>query len=133
MAFIRTMPSTSTKRACASSSCAPLRAQLSEAQAMALRTFEVLECDGLARVDLFLARRQLAGERDQYASGIHGDFDVPEALGVVGNIPTGAGVALLDLALDRAKRRSRLRRSSGWMSATTQRPRQIRPATPQGR
>ena len=28
--------------------------QLSEAQAMALQTFEVLECEGLARVDLFL-------------------------------------------------------------------------------
>jgi D-alanine-D-alanine ligase len=73
--------------------------QLRDAQALALRTFEVLECEGLARVDLFLTGD--GSERDQHTAGIHGDFDVSEALGAVG--PAAAGTRL---AAHRSRARS---------------------------
>jgi D-alanine-D-alanine ligase len=88
--------------------------QLSEAQAMALRTFEVLDCDGLARVDLFLTAegRFLVNEINTLP-GFTAISMYPK-LWALSGIPQRELVSrLLDLALDRAKQRSRLRRSVG--------------------
>jgi D-alanine-D-alanine ligase len=88
--------------------------QLSEAQAMALRTFEVLECDGLARVDLFLTAdgRFLVNEINTLP-GFTAISMYPK-LWALSGIPQQELVSrLVDLALDRAKRRGQLRRSVG--------------------
>ncbi len=87
-------------------------AQLSDAQAMALRTFEVLECDGLARIDLFLTAtgRFLVNEINTLP-GFTAISMYPK-LWALSGVPQKELVSrLLDLALERAKRRAQLRRS----------------------
>ncbi len=89
-------------------------AQLSEAQAMALRTFEVLECDGLARVDLFLtAGGGFLVNEINTLPGFTAISMYPKLWALSGISPKELVSRLVDLALDRAKRRSRLRRSVG--------------------
>jgi D-alanine-D-alanine ligase len=89
-------------------------AQLSDAQAMALKTFEVLECDGLARVDLFLtaAGRFLVNEINTLP-GFTAISMYPKLWALSGMPQKELVSRLLDLALDRAKRRAQLRRSIG--------------------
>ncbi|HEY3849433.1 MAG TPA: D-alanine--D-alanine ligase family protein [Steroidobacteraceae bacterium] len=86
--------------------------QLREAQALALRTFEVLECEGLARVDLFFTAegRFLVNEINTLP-GFTAISMYPK-LWALSGIPQRELISrLLDLALDRANRRARLRRS----------------------
>jgi D-alanine-D-alanine ligase len=88
--------------------------QLREAQALALRSFEVLECEGLARVDLFLTAegRFLVNEINTLP-GFTAISMYPK-LWALSGIPQRELISrLLDLALDRATRRARLRRSVG--------------------
>ena len=89
-------------------------AQLSDAQAMALKTFEVLECDGLARVDLFLtaAGRFLVNEINTLP-GFTAISMYPKLWALSGLSQKQLVSRLLDLALERAQRRGRLRRSLG--------------------
>jgi D-alanine-D-alanine ligase len=89
-------------------------AQLREAQALALRTFEVLECDGLARVDLFLAAGGgfLVNEINTLP-GFTAISMYPKLWALSGISPRELVSRLLDLALDRARQRSQLRRSVG--------------------
>jgi D-alanine-D-alanine ligase len=109
-------------------------AQLSEAQAMALRTFEVLECDGLARVDLFLAAggSWLVNEINTLP-GFTAISMYPKLWALSGISQRELVSRLLDLALDRAKRRSRLRRSVGLDVSYDPATPPDKPATPQGR
>lgn len=88
--------------------------QLREAQELALRTFEVLDCEGLARVDLFLTAggRFLVNEINTLP-GFTAISMYPK-LWALSGIPQRELVSrLLDLALDRATQRARLRRSIG--------------------
>jgi D-alanine-D-alanine ligase len=86
--------------------------QLSEAQALALRTFEVLECDGLARVDLFLTPegRFLVNEINTLP-GFTAISMYPKLWALSGISQCELVSRLLDLALERAKQRAQLRRS----------------------
>ncbi len=88
--------------------------QLKEARAMALRTFEVLECEGLARVDLFLTSGGgfLVNEINTLP-GFTAISMYPKLWALSGVPQTELVSRLLDLALDRAKRREQLRRSVG--------------------
>jgi D-alanine-D-alanine ligase len=88
--------------------------QLSEAQAMALHTFEVLECEGLARVDLFLTAdgRFLVNEINTLP-GFTAISMYPKLWALSGIAQKELVSRLIDLALDRARRRAQLRRSVG--------------------
>jgi D-alanine-D-alanine ligase len=88
--------------------------QLSEARSMALRTFEVLECEGLARVDLFLTSGGgfLVNEINTLP-GFTAISMYPKLWALSGISQKELVSRLLDLALDRAKRSARLRRSVG--------------------
>jgi D-alanine-D-alanine ligase len=81
---------------------------------MALKTFEVLECDGLARVDLFLtaAGRFLVNEINTLP-GFTAISMYPKLWALSGLSQKQLVSRLLDLALERAQRRGRLRRSLG--------------------
>ncbi|HTV95598.1 MAG TPA: D-alanine--D-alanine ligase family protein [Steroidobacteraceae bacterium] len=86
--------------------------QQAEAQAIALRTFEVLECEGLARVDLFLnaAGTFLVNEINTLP-GFTAISMYPK-LWALSGIPQQVLITrLIDLALERARQRARLRRS----------------------
>jgi D-alanine-D-alanine ligase len=89
-------------------------AQLGEARTLALRTFEVLECEGLARVDLFLtsAGTFLVNEINTLP-GFTAISMYPKLWALSGVPQRDLVSRLLDLALDRAKRRVELRRSVG--------------------
>jgi len=53
---------------------------MAEAQQLSLRTFEALECEGMARVDLFLGKDRSCGVNEiKHHPRLHADFDVPEA------------------------------------------------------
>jgi D-alanine-D-alanine ligase len=82
------------------------------AQAIALKTFEVLECEGLARVDLFLtAQGKLLVNEINTLPGFTAISMYPK-LWALSDIPARMLVSrLIDLALDRAAQRLRLRRS----------------------
>jgi D-alanine-D-alanine ligase len=87
-------------------------AQLRDAQALALRAFDVLECEGLARVDLFLAAdgRFLVNEINTLP-GFTAISMYPKLWALSGVSQRELVSRLLDLALDRAQHRGRLRRS----------------------
>ena len=87
-------------------------AQLREAQTLALRTFEVLDCEGLARVDLFLTAegRFLVNEINTLP-GFTAISMYPKLWALSGIRQQELISRLLDLALDRAARRAQLRRS----------------------
>ena len=78
-------------------------AQLREAQELALRTFEVLECEGLARVDLFLTAggRFLVNEINTLP-GFTAISMYPKLWALSGMPQRELVSRLLDLALDRA-------------------------------
>jgi D-alanine-D-alanine ligase len=88
--------------------------QLRDAQALALRTFEVLECEGLARVDLFLT-----GDGSFLVNEINTlpgftAISMYPKLWALSGLPQQELVSrLIDLALDRARQRGTLRRSVG--------------------
>jgi D-alanine-D-alanine ligase len=92
---------------------APIAADVqAEAQAIALKTFEVLECEGLARVDLFLTPegRLLVNEINTLP-GFTAISMYPKLWALSGLSPRALVSRLIDLALERANERSLLRRS----------------------
>jgi D-alanine-D-alanine ligase len=84
----------------------------SRAQALALRAFEVLECDGMARVDLFL---QTGGELlVNEINTIPGFTDIsmyPKLWAASGLPATELITRLIELALARGERRAQIRHS----------------------
>ena len=72
---------------------APLStAEADEVRALAVRVFEALRCDGLARVDFFFeegGRGFLCNEINTMP-GLHADLDVPEAVAGHGAVVPGA-------------------------------------------
>lgn len=83
-----------------------------QAQTIALKTFEVLECEGLARVDLFLTPEgKLLVNEINTLPGFTAISMYPKLWALSELSPRVLVSRLLDLALDRAKQRSRLRRS----------------------
>ena len=83
-----------------------------EAQAIALKTFEILECEGLARVDLFLtAEGKLLVNEINTLPGFTAISMYPKLWALSGLSPRALVSRLIDLALERATRRSQLRRS----------------------
>ncbi|HZO22923.1 MAG TPA: D-alanine--D-alanine ligase family protein [Steroidobacteraceae bacterium] len=87
--------------------------ELSRAQALALQTFEVLECEGMARVDLFLTRdgRLLVNEINTIP-GFTAISMYPKLWALSGIQPTELVGRLIELALARGRRRAALRRSA---------------------
>lgn len=87
--------------------------QLTRAQALALRAFEILECDGMARVDLFLTRegRLLVNEINTIP-GFTAISMYPKLWALSGVSPTELVTRLIDLALRRGEDRAAIRRSS---------------------
>ena len=86
--------------------------QLSRAQAIALRAFEVLECEGMARVDLFLATdgRLLVNEINTIP-GFTAISMYPKLWALSGIPPTELVSRLIDLAIRRGQRKAAIRRS----------------------
>jgi D-alanine-D-alanine ligase len=83
-----------------------------EAQAIALKTFEILECEGLARVDLFLtAQGELLVNEINTLPGFTAISMYPKLWALSGLTPRALVSRLIDLALQRARQRSALRRS----------------------
>jgi D-alanine-D-alanine ligase len=86
----------------------------SRAQALALRTFEVLECEGMARVDLFLQ-----GDGELLVNEINtipGFTDIsmyPKLWAASGISATHLITQLIELALARGERRTRIRHTLG--------------------
>jgi D-alanine-D-alanine ligase len=86
--------------------------ELQRAQALALETFQVLECEGLARVDLFLkADGSLLVNEINTIPGFTAISMYPKLWGLSGVGPTQLVSRLIDLALERGRRRSAIRRS----------------------
>jgi D-alanine-D-alanine ligase len=86
--------------------------QQAEAQAIALRAFELLECEGLARVDLFLtAQGKLLVNEINTLPGFTAISMYPKLWALSGVSARALVSRLIDLALERAGRRSQLRRS----------------------
>ena len=86
--------------------------ELAGAQELALRAFEVLECEGMARVDLFLkADRGLLVNEINTIPGFTAISMYPKLWAVSGVSPTELVTRLIDLALERAAKRQVLRRS----------------------
>ena len=89
-------------------------ATLARAQALAARTFEVLECDGMARVDLFLTPEgNLLVNEINTIPGFTAISMYPKLWELSGLAPSALVSRLIDLALGRARRRAALRRSAG--------------------
>jgi D-alanine-D-alanine ligase len=88
--------------------------EIRRAQAMALRTFEVLECDGLARVDLFLTRdgRLLVNEINTLP-GFTAISMYPKLWALSGLTQTDLITRLIHLGLERARERAAIRRNFG--------------------
>jgi len=85
---------------------------LARAQALALRTFEVLECEGLARVDLFLKPDgTLLVNEINTLPGFTAISMYPKLWALSGLEPTELVTRLIDLALARGQQRAALRRS----------------------
>jgi D-alanine-D-alanine ligase len=83
-----------------------------EAQAIALKTFEILECEGLARVDLFFtAQGRLLVNEINTLPGFTAISMYPKLWTLSGVSPRALVSRLIDLALERGRQRSRLRRS----------------------
>jgi D-alanine-D-alanine ligase len=84
---------------------------LLRAQALALSAFEVLECDGLARVDLFLKRDgTLLVNEINTLPGFTAVSMYPKLWAASGIAPTELITRLIDLALQRGQQRVALRR-----------------------
>ncbi|HEY0682883.1 MAG TPA: D-alanine--D-alanine ligase family protein [Steroidobacter sp.] len=83
-----------------------------EAQALALRVFDVLECEGMARVDLFLTHdgKFLVNEINTLP-GFTAISMYPKLWALSGLAPTELVTRLIDLALQRNRDRTGLRRS----------------------
>lgn len=82
------------------------------AQAMALRTFEVLECDGMARVDLFLrSDGSLLVNEINTIPGFTAISMYPKLWALSGIGVTELVTRLIELALQRAQRKGEMRRS----------------------
>jgi D-alanine-D-alanine ligase len=86
--------------------------ELAHAQKLALRAFEVLECAGMARVDLFLKPEgtMLVNEINTIP-GFTAISMYPRLWAVSGVSPTELITRVIDLALRRARKRVNLRRS----------------------
>jgi D-alanine-D-alanine ligase len=85
--------------------------ELARAQKLALRTFDVLECEGLARVDLFLqADSKLLVNEINTLPGFTAVSMYPKLWSYSGVSPTQLVTRLIELAMRRAQRRSSLRR-----------------------
>ncbi|HEX4024839.1 MAG TPA: D-alanine--D-alanine ligase family protein [Steroidobacteraceae bacterium] len=86
--------------------------ELAAAQALALRAFDVLECEGMARVDLFLQTdgSVLVNEINTIP-GFTAISMYPKLWALSGVTPAELVSRLIDLALERGRRRAQLRRS----------------------
>ncbi|MBS0365414.1 MAG: D-alanine--D-alanine ligase [Proteobacteria bacterium] len=83
--------------------------QLQHAQQLAAQVFEVLECDGLARVDLFLTPQgELLVNEINTLPGFTAISMYPKLWGLSGLAPTQLVSRLIDLALERGRRRASL-------------------------
>lgn len=86
--------------------------ELARAQTLALRTFQVLECEGMARVDLFLkADGSLLVNEINTIPGFTAISMYPKLWELSGVPPAELITRLIELALDRGRRRTALRRS----------------------
>jgi D-alanine-D-alanine ligase len=86
--------------------------ELRRAQWLALRTFEVLECEGMARVDLFLqADGALLVNEINTIPGFTAISMYPKLWAASGVSPTQLVTRLIELALARGERRATIRRS----------------------
>jgi D-alanine-D-alanine ligase len=86
--------------------------ELARAQALALRAFDVLECEGMARVDLFLkADGSLLVNEINTIPGFTAISMYPKLWALSGVAPIELVTRLIDLALERSRRRAALRRS----------------------
>jgi D-alanine-D-alanine ligase len=86
--------------------------QQAHAQALALRAFDVLECEGMARVDLFLrADGTLLVNEINTIPGFTAISMYPKLWALSGVSPTELVTRLIDLALRRSDRRAAIRRS----------------------
>jgi D-alanine-D-alanine ligase len=84
----------------------------SRAQALALRAFDVLECEGMARVDLFLqGDGSLLVNEINTIPGFTAISMYPKLWAISGLTPTELVTRLIDLALRRHQRRATIRRS----------------------
>src|SRR5262249_40388152 len=85
---------------------------LAEAQALAAHTFEVLECHGMARVDMFLTdRSELIVNEINTIPGFTAISMFPKLWTLSGISQTELVTRLIELALERDRRRKELRRS----------------------
>ncbi|MET0290972.1 MAG: D-alanine--D-alanine ligase family protein [Steroidobacteraceae bacterium] len=88
--------------------------ELKQAQAMALQTFEVLECDGLARVDLFLTGDgELLVNEINTLPGFTAISMYPKLWALSGLTQTELITRLIDLAIRRADRRKAIWKNFG--------------------
>jgi D-alanine-D-alanine ligase len=88
--------------------------ELAGAQALALRTFEVLECDGLARVDLFMTPDgSFFVNEINTIPGFTAISMYPKLWALSGVSQTQLISRLIDLALKRAEQRAAIRRNFG--------------------
>jgi D-alanine-D-alanine ligase len=86
--------------------------QQTRAQALALRAFEVLECEGMARVDLFLqADGKLLVNEINTIPGFTDISMYPKLWAASGVSATELITRLIELALSRGERRARIRHS----------------------
>lgn len=84
------------------------------AQRLALQTFAVLECDGLARVDLFLtATGELLVNEINTLPGFTAISMYPKLWALSGLTQTDLISRLVDLAVERGRRRAAIRRNFG--------------------
>ncbi len=89
-------------------------AELSHAQALALDTFEVLECDGLARVDLFLTPAGSFYVNEINTLPGFTAISMYPKLWALSGVPQIELISrLLDLGLQRARERAQTRASYG--------------------
>lgn len=85
--------------------------ELARAQALALKAFDTLECEGLARVDMFLrADGELLINEINTLPGFTAVSMYPKLWANAGVTPTELVTRLIELALRRAERRSALKR-----------------------
>jgi len=86
------------------------RTTMQRVQRLAVRTFEVLECHGLARVDFFLTSRgRLLVNEINTLPGFTAVSMYPKLWQASGVCGTGLVTRLIDLAVERHLRKSRLR------------------------
>ena len=86
--------------------------ELARAQSVALRAFEVLECEGMARVDLFLrANGEILVNEINTIPGFTAISMYPKLWSLSGVTPMDLVSRLIDLAVERGRRRANLGRS----------------------